>query len=139
MVAVSFSDLEMALEYASYNSYEDHNAYLCQETGQLFYESDAIDEDLPTDLDENDRYMRIPSKTDLDLGRSLVLRFVAQHLQSDLDTVYSIFRKQGAYSRYKALLMDRGALDLWRDYEQAAQKLALEQWCRDNGIEISSE
>ena len=136
---MSYSDLEMALEYVSHNSYEDHNAYLCQETGHIFYESDAIDEELPPDLDENDRYILIPSKSNLDLGKPLVLRFVAQHLQPDLDTVYSIFRKEGAYSRYKALLMDRGALALWHEYEQAAQKLALEKWCRDNGIEISSE
>lgn len=138
MAAVSYGDLAEALEFVSFDTYEDHNAYLCRETGQIYFESDSIDEDLPDDLDENGKYIVIPSKADLDLGKRLVLRFAEQYLQQDLDAVYTMFRKKGAYSRYKALLIDRGALSRWYEYEEAAQKQALEEWCQDNGIEIST-
>ena len=134
---VKFDDLELALEFSSFDIYGDHCAYLCTESGHIYYESDALEEELPDDIFENDKYIEIPSKRELDLGKPLVLQFVEQYLPSDLDTVYSIFRSKGAYSRYKALLENRNALDKWYEYEQEAQKKELLSWCKYNGIEVS--
>jgi len=134
---VKYDDLEMALDFSSFDSYGEHTAYLCTNSGQIYYDSDAIDEELPDDIDVNDKYIVIPSKRDLDLGKTLVLQFVEQFLPSDLEAVYSIFRTKGAYSRYKALLEDRNALDKWYEYEQEAIKRELLFWCKSNGIEVS--
>ena len=113
-----------------------HSVYLCKETGRTFYTSEMGDSDeLPDDIDES-KYISIPYRNDLDLGKNLVIEFVSEFLPEELDRVYSIFRRQGAYSRYKELLSERGLLDKWYKFEDERQKAALKNWCAENGIEI---
>lgn len=114
-----------------------NNAYLCRETGQIFYTSEMGDsDDLPEDIDDVEKYIAIPHKNDLDLGKALVFEFVSEYLPEELERVYSIFRRKGAYSRFKDLLASKGALEDWYKFEDQRQKDALKRWCRDNGIEI---
>ncbi len=134
---VKFDDLELALEFVSGDPCFEHNAFLCKDSGELFYDSDASEDELPEDVYENDKYIEIPSKLDLDLGKRLVLKFVRQYLSDDIETVIEIFRSRGAYSRFKSFLCDRKALDKWYKYEQEAQKTELLNWCADNDIDIS--
>ena len=50
-------------------------------------------------------------KNDLDLGSRLALRFADQHLpEKAADKVYDIFRRKGAYARFKDLLESLGIL-----------------------------
>lgn len=81
-----------------------HNAYLNIETGETFYSSELgyVDE-IPDDI-EDPKYISIPHKNELDLGKRLVIEFVSDFLPTEMDRVYSIFRRRGAYSRYKDLL-----------------------------------
>ncbi|WP_377730458.1 hypothetical protein [Paraburkholderia caffeinitolerans] len=95
-----------------------------------------MDEDILDDLETSDRYLAIPHKNDLDLGRSLALRFVAQELPACYDQVEGFFRRQGAYARFKDLLEREGILELWYAFEAAAGESALRQWCVENGLEI---
>jgi len=53
-----------------------------------------------------------------------------------LNNVYSIFRRKGAYSRYKELLERKGALEKWYKFENHRLEVALKEWCRENNIEI---
>jgi hypothetical protein len=116
-----------------------HNAYLCKETGQIFYTSEMGDSDeLPEDIDETDKYITIPHKNDLKLGKALVTEFTSKYMPEELDRTYMIFRRKGAYSRYKDLLERKGLLDEWYQYENERQKAALKEWCKENGIEINS-
>lgn len=50
--------------------------------------------------------------------------------------VYDIFRRKGAYLRYKDLLESRDLLEKWYDYENKQTKEALLSWCAENNIEI---
>ena len=135
---INFDDLEMAFEFSSSDgSFGEHAAYLCMESGKIYYDSDASEDVLPDDLYENSKYIKIPNKHDLDLRKPLVLKFVAENLPDDLETVYSIFRSKGAYSRYKALLADRDSLDAWYKFEQVTQREELQAWCKQNGIEVN--
>ncbi len=136
-MAVNYSDLELEFEFVSYGYSDDNSAYLNRETGEIYWVSDASEDVLPDDLYDNNIYIQIPNKYELDLGKSLVIAFVDEFLQSDIDTVYSIFSSKGAYSRYKTLLSKRDALDQWYEYEQTAQKNALIEWCKQHGIEFS--
>jgi hypothetical protein len=61
------------------------------------------------DLDLEQR-IRVPHKNDLDLGRNLVFEFVEEYLPDDYERVRKMFRRTGAYTRYKALLERRGLL-----------------------------
>jgi Uncharacterised protein family (UPF0158) len=132
-MALDLSDLEMALEFVS-TGY-DSAAYLDKETGYIYYDSD---EELPEDLHENEKYLEIPDKREFDLGRDLALDFAKNSIPDDFEHVYAIFRSEGAYSRYKILLEKRDMLQKWYDFEQESIKSALTQWCKENGIEVSS-
>ena len=104
MVAVKYDDLSMAFDFISSASPMEHNAYVSLDTGEVYWTSDsndAFDEDIPDDLETSDRYLTIPHKNDLDLGRSLALRIVAQELPARYDQVEGFFRRPGAYSRFK--------------------------------------
>ena len=136
-MAISFDEIENAFFFVSMDQKYMHNAYLCKETGQIFYTSEMGDSDeLPKDVDDPDKYITIPHKNDLDLGKALVIEFTSEYLPEALDRVYSIFRSRGAYSRYKDLLDEKGLLDKWHRFEDERQKVALKKWCRENSIEI---
>ena len=114
-----------------------HNAYLCKETGRIFYTSEMGDSDeLPEDIDDP-KYISIPHKNDLDLGKDLVIEFTSDFLPKEIDRVYSIFRRKGAYSRYKELLSEKGLLEKWYKFEDERQKAALKEWCAENDIKIA--
>ena len=136
-MAISFSDIEDAFFFVSMDQQYMHNAYLCKETGETFYTSEIGDsEELPEDIDDPEKYIAIPHKNELDLGKILVIEFTSTYLPEELKTVYSIFRHRGAYSRYKDLLESKGALEDWYKFENERQKVALKEWCQENNIEI---
>jgi len=136
-MAISFDEIENAFFFVSMDQQGMHNASLCKETGQIFYTSGMGDSDeLPEDVDDPDKYITIPHKNDLELGKALVIEFTSKYLPEELDRVYSIFRSKGAYSRYKDLLERKGFIDEWYKYESERQKAALKGWCMENNIEI---
>lgn len=136
-MAILFDDIENAFSFVSMDQMFMHNAYLCKETGQIFYTSEMGDSnELPEDIDDPEKYISIPHKNELDLGKALVIEFTSEYLPEELDTVYSVFRRKGAYSRYKDLLERKGALEAWYKFENERQKAALKEWCRENNIEI---
>jgi len=139
MVAVKLDDLSMAFDFVNYAAPMEHNAYVSLDTGKVYWTSDpndAFDEEIPDDLETSDRYLAILHKNDLDLGKALALRFVAQELPACYDQVEGFFRRQGAYARFKDLLEREGVLDLWYSFEADAVEAALRQWCAENGLEI---
>jgi hypothetical protein len=139
MIAVKYADLSMAFDFVSDAAPMEHNAYVSLDTGMVYWTSDfndAFDDENPDDLESSDRYLAIPHKNELDLGRSLALRFIAQALPACYGQVEEFFRRQGAYSRFKDLLAREGALELWYSFEADSVERALRQWCAENGLEI---
>lgn len=96
----------------------------------------SIDEEVPDDLDTSDRYIAVPHKNELDLGKNLALRFAAQELSESYEEVESIFQRKGAYGRFKQLLEMKGLLENWYGFEAEATEKALREWCAENGIQI---
>ena len=136
-MAISFDDIENAFFFVSMDQQFMNNAYLCKETGEIFYTSEMGDSDeLPEDIDDPEKYISIPHKNELDLGQALVLEFTSSYLPEELDEVYLIFRHKGAYSRYKDLLERKGALEDWYKFENERRELALKGWCQENQIEL---
>ena len=82
-------------------------------------------------------HIHIPHKNDLDLGSDLVFEFIEQFMPDDYDKVSQIFRKKGAYSRYKAFLDSKDNLDQWYDFENKSEQLALLKWCKENKIDLN--
>jgi hypothetical protein len=138
-VVVEFSELVDAFEFASFGGGFEHRAYVDRITGKIYCVSDDFEpeEELPDDLEESDRYLAVPDKNELDLGRRLVDRFVRERLPDDVEQVRDFFQRKGAYSRLKILLADRRVLQQWYEFEQAETKAALRGWCEENEIELT--
>jgi hypothetical protein len=135
-MAIKYDEIENAFFFVNIEQQDMNNAYLCKETGQIFYTSEMGDSDeLPEDID-GPKYISIPHKNDLNLGKNLVIEFASEFLPEELDRVYSIFRRPGAYSRYKELLYQNDLLDKWYEFENERQKAALKEWCAENNIKI---
>ena len=139
MVAIKYADLLDAFEFVSFGAPFESSAFICADTGVIYCTSDTLelDEEVPDDLETSERYIAIPHKNDLNLGRDLVLSFVDQALPDDHGTVAGFFRRKGAYSRFKQLLESRRVLDAWFAFEAHAVEAALRQWCEDNSIQLS--
>ena|SRR5580704_16545483 len=85
----------------------------------------------------DEKYISIPDKRELNLGKPLALDFAREFLADDYDEVRQIFSRRGAYRRYKELLVRRGALERWYDFSNKSEETALREWCAENGIELS--
>jgi hypothetical protein len=134
---IKFDDIENAFLYVSMSPMSSNQAILSKETGKIFYISETGNSvDLPDNIDDSDNYIEIPHKNELDLGKNLVFRFVSEHLSEEYNRVEQIFRKKGAYSRYKELLERNGLLDQWHGFENYAQSMALREWCKENNVDL---
>jgi hypothetical protein len=134
---ISFSDLQLAFEFVSSGSMGENEAYLDRQLGKIYWHSEFGDTDaeLPADIDD-EKYIAIPHKVELDLGKPLVLDFAREFLPDDYDEVRHIFSRKGAYRRYKELLARRGTLDRWYDFSNRAEEATLRKWCAENGIDL---
>ena len=133
-----FQDILEAFEFVSSGEPTENEAFLSKETGAIHWHSEYGEdfEALPSDIDEDDKYLCIPHKKDLGLGKRLAIGFAEDFLAGDRVKVRGIFSRRGAYARFKDLLEERGMLERWYEYEASAQKEALLGWCAENGVEI---
>ena len=139
-MTVTFSDIELAFLYVSCQSYGMNEAYLSLDTGQIYYITDLGDSDeLPDDFEESDRYLEIPHKNKLGLGRRLVDEFIFTAAPQLADDVSDIFRRRGAYGRFKSLLENHDLLDEWYKFENERELNAIKEWCRENQIVLTIE
>jgi hypothetical protein len=139
ILRVSFRDIQDAFDFVSVGGGYEHQAFLCKETGKIYYQSEFADDldELPDDIGDSDKFLQIPDKRELDLGKSLALDFAREFLAHDLNDVRQFFGKKGAYARFKELLQRRGALDQWYAFEEKAVERALRTWCELNSIEVT--
>ncbi len=138
MVTVRYDDLLLAFEFVSAGLPMEHNAYISIETGQIFWISDVYptEDEVPDDLETSDRYIAIPHKNELDLGRNLALRFAAQELPERYERAKAFFHSRGVYARFKQLLDSEGVLEKWYTFEAGSVEQALRDWCAENSIQI---
>ena len=138
MVAVKYDDLLLAFDFVGSTPPTENNAYICLDSGEIFWTSElnSLEEEVPDDLETSDRYLAVPHKNDLNLGRNLALRFVMQALPERREQVAEIFRRKGAYARFKQLLASEGVLEKWYEFESQSVDTVLREWCTQNGIQI---
>ncbi len=90
----------------------------------------------PDDVEDPEKYLSVPTRHELDIGNRLVFDFVAQNLPERYDQVRVIFRRKGAYGRFKELLARRGLLESWYAYSEERTLVALKDWCDSEGLAI---
>lgn len=136
--AVKLDDLEEALMFVSSGDGFDSAAWVCRDTGEVLLHSEEDDfEPIPEDIDDEGRYVAVPDKHDLGLGKPLALEFACRHLPDCFEQVREMFSHHGAYGRFKDLLDRHDSLDAWYKWEQARTYQALRAWCADNGIKVT--
>jgi hypothetical protein len=140
MTAVDVSELLEAVEFVSSVVAIDAAAYVSRDSGDVYFVgTDVEPEDgLPEHLATSDRYVAVPSKQDLHLGRPLALRFAETHLPGHYEIVFSAFARPGAYARFKDLLETHGQSAAWYEFENKAQQDALRDWCAAEGLELTN-
>jgi len=138
---VSLKDLQEAFEFVSATDTGEHQAFLCKQSGKLYCHSELCDDldILPDDIDDSEKFLPIPDRKELDLGKPLALDFAREFLPDDFDDVRRFFSRRGAYARFKDLLHRRACLDQWYDFEAKAGERALRLWCELNSIEVGDE
>ncbi|OJY97064.1 MAG: hypothetical protein BGP25_12215 [Lysobacterales bacterium 63-13] len=131
------ADLEEALLFLDAGG--DAEAWLCRDTGVVHWHCDDADdfEPLPDDIDDAERYVALPSKHDLDLGKPLALEFARTQLPDCYEQVYAMFSHRSAYARFKDLLDRHDSLDTWHQWETEQSRQALREWCADNNITLA--
>jgi hypothetical protein len=134
---IEYSELELAFDFVGFGQPYQNQAYIDKESGKIYWHSEFGDneEELPDDIDD-EKYIEIPHKNELDLGKSLVLDFTYRNIPEQTGKVEGFFRRKGAYSKFKTLLENIGALDTWYEFESSMREKALRNWCKENGIEI---
>jgi len=140
---VSFKELLDAYEFAGMSgSLGEYHAYLCRQTGKIYLHAEDSDipefnDEVPDDIEDDEKYIAIPDKRELDLGKPLALAFAREILPGDFDEVRYIFIKKGAYPKFRSLLARRHAIDRWHDFESKATEQALREWCELNSITVA--
>jgi hypothetical protein len=138
MASIDYRDLEEAVEFMSAGLMFDAHAYISRETGKIYLDCvDVCGEvEIPGDVDDPDVYVEAPTRQGLNLGKRLVLRFVARALPDRYEEVEDIFRRKGAYSRFKNLLLHHGMLEAWYEHERLATQKALVAWAKTEGFQV---
>ena len=138
MPTVSLDQLQNAMEWVS-SDFLDNEAYICRQTGKIYWvagDPGMIDEEeeVPEDIHDADKYIAVPDKRDLDLGKQLAFDFTSQYLAERYDDVRDIFRAKGAYRRFKDILERKGLLEEWYRYSDERAAKALAEWCELEGL-----
>ncbi|WP_159006629.1 hypothetical protein [Bradyrhizobium sp. S69] len=139
----SFKDIQEAFDFAdTRGDFGENRAFLCRRTGKVYWHSDYSDfdelnDELPDDIEDEEKYLTIPNKRELGLGKPLVLDFAREYLPDDFDEVRYIFNKSGAYRKFRALVTRRNVLELWYAFEAKATERALRDWCELNSIIVT--
>jgi hypothetical protein len=138
-----FKDIREAFDFVdTRGDFGENRAFLCQQTGKVYCHSESSDfdglfDELPDDIEDEDKYLAIPGKRELGLGKPLALDFAREWLPNDYDEVRDIFDRRGAYRKFRALVTRRDALERWYAFEAKATEQALRDWCELNSITIT--
>jgi hypothetical protein len=132
---MTYDDLVQAFLFVSGALSYEHSAVVHRVSGEIFYASpDAGIDEIPREAEGSDDYLWIPDQNDLDLGPALVMDYVRTRCDEEIETVLTMFRRKGAYRRFKALLARKGLLEDWYAFEQERTREALLAWCAENGL-----
>ena len=140
-MTIKFEKVREAFLFGSPVLNEAVDVYLSRQTGELIYGPeislrDGEEHELSNDIDDEEKYVTVPSQRGLGLGKPLALKFAEEFLPNDLWKVRDIFSRSGAFPRFRDLLESRDAVQQWRDFEERATDQALREWCAENKIAL---
>ena len=103
---ITDDDVSNAFDGVASGEMVEAAAFIDRRDGSVHYTS-GEDAEPRGDFDADD-FLPVPDKRELDLGRELVFDFVQDTLPDDFDEVRAMFRRRGAYGRFRDLVERRG-------------------------------
>ena len=135
-MAIEFRVIEEGYEFVSAGPLYEHSALLDLATGNVLLQSESGDlNEFPEIIDEK-RYLPIPTRSELNLGKTLVLAFVDTVIPDGRPQVLDMFSRKGAYPRFKEFLDIHALLDRWYEFESTETERALREWCARMAIPL---
>tara|TARA_R110001592_G_C13136386_1_gene746993 strand:+ start:1944 stop:2243 length:300 start_codon:yes stop_codon:yes gene_type:complete len=94
-MVIKFQDVDFAFSFVSSGGVGEHEAYIDRESGKIYWYSAFGDseEDLPDDLG-NEKYISIPHKNELGLGKPLVIDFANEVMPDYAEEISNIFSRK---------------------------------------------
>ncbi|MDF1537007.1 MAG: UPF0158 family protein [bacterium] len=136
-LGMTYETIEDAYHFVNGGPPYEHTAVIHRGTGEGFFASEMAGyDDIPEEAEGSEDYLWIPHKHDLDLGKPLVMSFVLDRCPELYDEVSAVFRRKGAYGRFKDLLDRKDLLQEWYAFEEERTREALHKWCAENGVEL---
>ena len=138
MHPISRDDLHLAVEFVTGGQVHGAAAYVDRHTGAILFHGDGMEEPLPDDIDNEQRYLPVPSRKELGLGRNDALAFTEEHAPQLLDRAEAIFSRAGAFQSFKVLMHDAGLLPQWYAHQDARLWEALEEWAEEHDVQLAA-
>lgn len=143
MPTVDLDQLQGAMDWVSSDSLTNE-AYVCRKTGRIYWIPDDAErgdewEQAPAGVQDPEKFVLVPDKYYLDLGNKLAFDFATQYCPDQYDDVRDLFRRKGAYGRFKDLLAQNSLLDQWYGFSEQQAHMALQEWCKSEGLEVVAD
>jgi hypothetical protein len=139
MSTVQRDQLVLAVEHVTGGEAIGASAFIDHSTGAILFGGADLDVSLPVDVYEDERYIPVPTKKELGLGREMALSFSHQHAPHLLESVEHIFATAGAFGRFKHLMHEHGLLKDWYAYQEDRLSSAVQEWAEQHGLGLFSE
>lgn len=141
MPTVDLNELQGAVDWVS-DRYMGNEAYICRTTGKVYWVSgdggfDDEDAGVPSDVDDSEKYIPVPTRQDLDIGTRLAFDFATQYMPAQYDRVRRIFRRRGAYGRFKELIARHELLETWYTYSEERSLIMIREWCESEKLSVT--
>ena len=131
-------DLQWAFDMNCQAGMHD-GVYIHRRSGAIFVDGDIGVDQPEADLNDDD-WIAVPDRSELDLGRVLVEEYletlepdVARRISEDFQG------RRGAYRRLHAALEREGLRESWHGFEARATMSRLCEWCSEQGIELEED
>lgn len=128
---------------ALYDVNDDNALYLDTEAGEtvLVYDGgvygggDGVEDMTPDEVDESERFIFLPSSFDINnwqIMQDFIWTLEDTRLQ---DRLNDAIHRSGAFRNFRAVLDEKGLIDEWYKFRDAAYRDIATEWCENNGID----
>ena len=128
---------------ALYDVNDDNVLYLDTEAGEtvLVYDGgvysggDGVEDMTPDEVDESERFIFLPSSFDINnwqIMQDFIWTLEDTRLQ---DRLNDAIHRSGAFRNFRVVLDEKGLIDEWYKFRDAAYRDIATEWCENNGID----
>lgn len=141
MPTIDLDELQGAVDWVS-DRHMGNEAYICKKTGKIYWISgdsglDDENAEVPSDVDDPEKYIPVPARQELDIGTRLAFDFATLNLPERYDQVRDIYRHRGAYGRFKELLARSELLESWYAYSEERSLTVIRDWCDSEELSVT--